>query len=384
MGRNRPGWRLVVAALATLIAPSVRAGPGTWTVTGEAGAEEDTNVERVETGPGLPDAPVAAPMLRFGARIDGRDRLAGGGYTLSLSDLTRIDADREVPIEDVTLVAGDLRWLHPLGERPVSLGAGVTAADALPLSDAVGDRTFSNVGADALLAAHDGDDRRMLLAIGVRSFVYKPVPTHDYDWTGAVANARFDFVLWHSPERTRSLELAAMFGFEARGYDGAAYVTTCPSGAMASPNCFAPTSLQRFDRYQRAALEATWTGRQIVTAGYQLYVIDSNSFGESLVRHRAYASVTSELPGGLYGTLLGILEIDKYLDGLVVGTDVLHQDFANIEDENRSSLQARLARKVTPALAIEARAAIWRNLGTTSMDVEFHRELYTLGVVYTR
>jgi hypothetical protein len=380
MGRMRP----LVAAIVATVAPTAHAGPGTWTVSGEAGAEEDTNVERVETGPGLPDAPVSAPMLRFGARLDGRARLAGGGYILSLSDLTRIDADGDVPIENVTLVAGDLRWLHPVGDKPVSLGAGLTAADALPLGDAIGDRTFSNIGGDGLLSAHDGDDRRMLFAIGVRSFVYKPVPTHDYDWTGPVANARFDFNLWHDAARTRSLDVAATLGFEARAYDGVAYVSTCPAGSQASPNCFAATSLSRRDRFERAAVEATWTGRQIVTVGYQLVVIDSNSFGESLVRHRAFASITSSLPGGLYGTLLGILEIDKYVDGLVVGTDIVHQDFANIEDENRSSLQARLARKLTPELAVEARAAIWRNLGTTTMDVEFHRELYTLGVVYTR
>jgi hypothetical protein len=66
----------------------VHASP--WTVTGEAGAEVDTNVERVETGPGLDTAPVTSPVMRLGVRADKKDELFGGGYALHLSDLTRI------------------------------------------------------------------------------------------------------------------------------------------------------------------------------------------------------------------------------------------------------------------------------------------------------
>jgi hypothetical protein len=41
-----------------------------WTVTLEGGAEADTNVERVETGSGLMNERIAAPVGRAGARID--------------------------------------------------------------------------------------------------------------------------------------------------------------------------------------------------------------------------------------------------------------------------------------------------------------------------
>ena len=61
-------------------------------------------------------------------------------------------------------------------------------ADALPLSDPVGARTFSNLGADAVLQAHSGDDYHATLAIGARRFHYKPDPS--FDWVGPVANAR--------------------------------------------------------------------------------------------------------------------------------------------------------------------------------------------------
>jgi hypothetical protein len=353
-------------------------------VTAEAGAEIDSNVERVETGPGLPDAPVSAPVARFGLRVDGRDHAFGGGYLLALSDLTRIVADNSVPVENVTLLAGDLRWLRPLGTRPVSLGVGLTAADALPLSDAIGDRTFSLVGADLLLATHAGDDHRLLLAVGARSFVYKPVNTHDYDYSGPSASARLDLVLWHSPEHTRSLELATTLGFEARAFDAIARANACSPGAPPDPSCFAATDLARRDRFARAEIGLTWVGREVVALGYQLIVIDSNSFGESLVRHRVTGSATIAFPHGIYGTLLAILDIDQYIDGLTVSTDPLHSDFANIEDENRSSLQARVAEKLSGGWSLEARAAIWRNIAGASMDLDFHRELGYLGLMYAR
>jgi hypothetical protein len=371
----------LVVLLAT--AGAAHAEPsGSWGVTAEAGAEIDDNVTRVETGPDVPstNVPIAAPVARFGVRLDARDRAFGGGYVLSLSDLTRIIADNSVPIENVTLLAGDLRWMHPVGSRPVSVGAGVTAADALPLSDPVGDRTFELVGADLLMSMRGDDDHRLLLAVGGRSFVYKAEPTHVYDWDGPSASARLDWNLWHTPERTRSLELATTLAFEARAYDAVAVANVCTPG-MTGGQCTAPTDLARRDRFTRAAIDLTWVGRRVFGLGYELVVIDSNSYGESFVRHRITASATTGLPGDLFASLIGILDLEQYLDGSVLQNNVT-QNFTNIEDENRSSLQARLARKLTAAWSLEARAAIWSNFGNSSADVQFHRELAYLGVVY--
>src|SRR5690606_341346 len=110
--------------------------------------------------------------------------------------------------------------------------------------------------------------------------------------------------------------------------------------------------------------EVTWIGGVVAAIGYQLTVIDSNSYGQSLVRHRTTVSATRSLPLGLYATLLGTLQIDQYLDGLVLQTDLQRSEFTSLDDENRSSLQLRLGRPVSAAWSLEARAAIWRNLGS--------------------
>jgi hypothetical protein len=378
----RPRWRsasLQVGALwCALVGAPAAADP--WTVAAEGGAEMDSNVQRVETGPGLPTSPVASGVLRFGARVDYRGKLAGGGTALSLSDLTRVASDADVSVENVTVIAANARWLHSVAERPVLIGAAATAIDALPLSDDIGARTFRNVGADALLVLRGSEERSLLLGFGVRDFIYKP--DDEFNWRGPVANARLELVLWQPASKTKSLELVTTLGFEARTFDSIALVNDCAPDAPTDPRCTATTDLPRRDRYQRMGVELTWVGRQVAAIGYQLVLIDSNSFGQSLARHRINASGTMALGAKFYGTLLAILQLDQYLDGLVVRRDLQSQEFTNVEDENRSSVQLRVARGVTAHWSVEARAAIWRNVAGGAMELDFQRELVYLGLVY--
>ena len=96
------------------------------------------------------------------------------------------------------------------------------------------------------------------------------------------------------------------------------------------------------------------------------------------------ASSTVQLPGEIYTTLLAILQLDQYLDGLVIRRDLQQQGFTNIDDENRSSLQLRVARKLTGEWSLEGRAAIWRNVGASAMELDFKRELVYFGLVRGR
>ncbi len=371
--------RVLVLAAILAAAPRISdAAP--WVVTGEAGAEVDSNVQRVETGPGLDTEEITALVMRFGARVEGKGKVAGGALAFNLSDLTRIVSNDEASVENVTLLAANLRWLHPLGNRPVLAGFVVNAIDALPLSDDIGARTFRNLGADAALGMRSEDEHELTLAFGARDFTYKP--DHDFDYRGPAANARLELMLWQPAAKTRSLELVTLLSFENRMFDAAALVNACPPGAPADPGCTAATDIARRDRYQRLGVELTWVGRQVAALGYQITIIDSNSFGQSLARHRVTASATAALPGKIYGTLLAILQVDQYLDGLLVRRDLQQQEFTNIEDENRSSLQLRLARALSPSWSLEGRAAIWRNVAGGAMELDFRRELVYLGLVY--
>ena len=318
--------------------------------------------------------------MRFGARVEKKGKAGGGGYAFNLSDLTRLVANDAVSVENVSVVGGNVRWMHRLGERPVLAGVGLAALDALPLSDGIGARTFRNLAADAMLGLRSDDEHELLLAFGMRDFTYKP--DHDFDWRGPAANARLELMLWQPAAKTKSLELVATVGFEARTFEAVALINACPPDAPANPMCTAATDLERRDRYQRLGVDLTWVGRQVATLGYQITIIDSNSFGQSLARHRVAASGTMQLPGEVYGTLLAILQIDQYLDGLIVRRDLQQQEFTNVEDENRSSLQLRVGRKLAGHWSAEGRAAIWRNLAGGADELDFRRELVYLGLVY--
>jgi hypothetical protein len=371
-----------------LVLLTARAHAGPWTVSGEAGTEYDDNVQRAESGkdiatpPGVDTVPHSAWVVRFGARVERKARIWGGQYALDVSDLTRVVTDGSLQIENVTALAGALRWAHALPDRPVLVGASVTAIDVLPLTDAVGDRTFRNLGGDALLAFRDADDHTLTLSFGARDFIYKPDVMHKYDWRGPSATARLDLVLWQPPSKTKSLELVTTAGFEDRVFvaeAAKAFVNLCPPGTPPDlDHCIASTTYGRRDRYSRVGAELTWVGHQVVAIGYQFALIDSNSFGESLARHRVTASGTVALTTNVYATLLAILQLDQYLDGLVLPS-LQGQGFTNIDDENRSSVQVRVARKIYSEWSVEGRAAIWRNLGGT---FDFARELAYLGLVY--
>src|SRR3954469_13840052 len=105
------------APLALLLV-AVPASGEPWSVSAEAGGAVDSNVQRVETGPGLMTTPIAAGVLRFGVHADHKDRAFGGAYVLGISDLTRYVGDSTVSVESVTVLGGELRWLHTVGERP--------------------------------------------------------------------------------------------------------------------------------------------------------------------------------------------------------------------------------------------------------------------------
>ena len=374
---------LCLCAAVSATAHAEPASTGTSTLTVEGGAEADTNVQRVETGGGLDTERVGSSVLRFGLRLDRRARVAKGALVIGASMLSRLVTQDRAEVENVMFVAGDVRYVRPVGKRPVALGGGVMYADALPLSDGTGARTFRVAGADAMVVLRKSDDRALTVTVGPRYFEYKP--ERRYDWWGPSINARIDLTLWEPSGGTRSLELAAILGFEARIYDSIAYANACPPGGPVEPDddCFGLTSFLRRDRYQRAGIELTYTGSFIATAGYQLAITDSNSYGFSIVRHRATVSATRTLPWKLIGTALATLQIDRYIDRGVVRTDLMNQDFTSLEDANRSSLQFRFARRVNEAWALEARVAMWRDLGST-FDTEYKRELVYFGGIYSK
>jgi hypothetical protein len=363
-----------IGILGVVLAMPRIAAADSWTVRMESGAEADTNVARVEDQPRT-----AAAAGRLGARIGHAGHLLDGAYVGDVSGLARMVTSPETRDENVMLYAGDLRWLYPIGAGTLAAGLHLTAADSFAVLGGVGARTFRNLGGDALVMLGHGEDHHLTLGLGGRDFWYKPDRT--FSWRGPVANARLDATLWQPPDRTENLELAATLGFEARSYASTALAGCSPDRAI-DRGCNMPTTLRRRDRYQRAGVELTWTGNLVATGSYQATVIDSNSYGQSLIRQRVVAAVTMELFGALFITTTATLQLDQFPDGILID-DLLHQELTSLDDENRSSLQVLLTRKLSAAWSLEARGAVWRDLSRIE-GASFRRELLYAGVFYSR
>jgi hypothetical protein len=368
----------LIAALA-VIGTAGGAGAGPWRVQVEGGGEIDSNVQRVETGPDLDTDPYTAPLVRAGGRVERSSRRGAGGYALLLSFAARTSLDRAVETEDVATLGLDARWLRAIGERPVAAGARAVYVDALPLAGVAGTRTFRSIGGEGVLMLRREEGDLVTLVAGARALTYKP--DADFDWRGPTAGLRYERTLWHNADDTRTVDLTAEYRVERRAYDGAAFANRCEPGADPAPMCFAPTDLRRADLYHSASIETTYTGARVLSAGYQLVVVDSNSYGQSLIRHRLQLAATTELPGGFIGTATLTGQLDQYLDTLIIARDVQSNSFTTVDDDNRSSLQVRAAHPISPRLSFEARAAFWTDLLGPS-ETSFRRLLVYGGVVW--
>src|SRR5687767_5556577 len=145
--------RAALVIVIGLLGTTRHAGAEPWALTMEAGGEADSNVLRDATGSGAMRGAIAAPVGRAGARLDRKDRVLDGAYTIGVSGLSRMVASSNdlTKRENVMLYAADARWVRGIGSRPIAAGFGLVAADAFRIGGGEGARTFRNLGGDALL-----------------------------------------------------------------------------------------------------------------------------------------------------------------------------------------------------------------------------------------
>lgn len=371
--------KLAAVAATLTLAPPLAAADATWTAGAEAGAEYDSNVHRVEVDPdGGGDAPVAVPLARAGARFEGRGdadragRWGLGGQAL----LRRVVADE--CCEDVIALSSDARWDRALPDPAARVGVRASYYDVLALEG--GARAFALGGADALVAITGEDDARFAASIGARDFRYKP--DERFDWRGVALGARYvDTLLGGDADAPATLDLALGYRLERRTYRGRAFTNGCAPGEPVEPMCFVPTALARGDLHHVADVELAYTGGVVAGAGYQLTVNDSSSFGQSLVRHRVTGSVTAEAPLGVFATGIAALQLDQYLDPLLLAQDIANQTFTSIDEENRNELSLRLSRPLGGGWTAEARWAFYAD-SLSDDDLRFRRQVLYGGVTW--
>jgi hypothetical protein len=342
----------------------------------EAGTELDSNVHRVTTERGA-DEPAAG--ARVGARMAGGFRL-GERAALRLSALAAgkvYPVGRAAAQENVGVVAGDARFDVAIGDVAPGVRVAYYDASVAALStDGSLDHHFRTGEAAATLTLRAGD-HRVEASAGGRFFDYKP--RDEFDFTGAVFGLAIGRRL-RSEDATWELAYSGSYTASQRAYVGDVLVNSCEDGEPIVPDCLDPAPLSRADLFHDLALEATFTRDFILSGRYVLQLNDSNSFGQSLLRHRLELTATSELFWEIFGSARAVLVVNQFLDALLLSGDV--GTFVTIEDEARNAVILHLTREASRWLAFEARYAFYANPFARS-SLEYRRHTLYLGLVYT-
>ncbi|MEZ4363922.1 MAG: hypothetical protein R3B48_27350 [Kofleriaceae bacterium] len=344
----------------------------------ESALELDTNPRRAEGSESSIDQ--AKTLTRVAGRLEVAESDVAGGALIGVgSAQVRAGLEEGTSSESLALLSLDSQWLREVRDGEVRIGPRISFRDAEPLAEDAEDRAYRSASAD-LSGVLLGPDARVMVSAGPRVFQY---PDNDASsWRGGGAAVRGDFSLWSGGDADeQSLELVALAAVEQRAYYARAYTNGCAPGQRVTEACFLVTPRRRGDRMHQASARLIYTGTIVASLEYQITVVDSNSFGRSWIGQRTRAALTAPV-GPAFLTGIATAQLDQYPDGLLVARDPSNGLFDTLEDDNRSSLEARLAIPLgRSSVSLEGRLATWREL---SGDVTYGRSLASLGLVWVK
>lgn len=221
------------------------------------------------------------------------------------------------------------------------------------------------------------------LSGGYRGFQYKPDPYFDFQagQATAYAVARLSF----GANDEHEVDLAANYHVERRFFPGVVELldgTQCLPGHPVLDTCLIAGSNNRSDWFHEGGVELTYVGPLLVALGYGLQLNLSNSFGQSLLRQLITLKLAYRLPWQLYATLKAQLLVTRYLDPVLLDTNISSQTFITIDDENRNAVIVDIERPIAgTGLAFDARYSVFTNELTPS-PVSFLRQVVYVGLTY--
>ncbi len=391
-------WAQVESAEAAETAVSVRppADIVDWYVLVESGSEYDTNIHRFSEDQDRTGI-VAAPLARLGARLRMRARVKPRHVVQAgVYGGAKLFASRESQDENLVALSTDAAYQWRMPERDAVLAAHGSYQDrfayepfGLP-DEPVPQRNYSVARGAVALTLIGETGHRLTLSGGYRYSRYKLAS--DYNWHGDHYEARYQTSIWRQSDDSgedSAIDLLFSYGIERRRYRGDALRNICPISAsvddMTDIACLRTVEdVGRSDFHHSASAEMVYTSGRIYSARYDILVNDSNSYGQSLRRHRVALAVTTELVRQIFATARVTLQLDSYPDALLLFRESPVPDTDEIialEGENRNALSLHLARDVSDRWSVEARYALFSNAFGADAP-RFQRQLYYLGAVY--
>lgn len=201
-----------------------------------------------------------------------------------------------------------------------------------------GTRAYSDLGTSAFLEY--APDVRLALRVrgGARRFVYRPDATANFGGPELGVLGRFRF------DRRHSVSLFGDWGSRRYGTQG----RSRPGATRAPPG-----------RREEGALTAgaTYTYRGPVALGlaYAYQEFSSNSFGETVLRHRLTGNAGVRLPWRVTLLAQGSLGFSSYPDGIFLSPEIILVE----EDEGQNALSLKLSRPLTQKVDVEVSWGLW-------------------------
>ncbi|WP_163780987.1 hypothetical protein [Myxococcus vastator] len=205
-----------------------------------------------------------------------------------------------------------------------------------------GSRSYSDLGATAFLEY--APDVRLALRVraGARRFVYRPDPTANFGGpeVGVLGRYRFD--------RRHNLSVFGDWNARRFGTQPRARPPGMGGGSGLLPG-------RRQDGALTAGASYTYRGPLALGLTYAFQEVSSNSYGETIRRHRVSANAGVRLPWRVTLLAQGSLGVIQYPDGIYLSPEIILVE----EDEGQNSLSVKLARPLTESLDVEVSWGIW-------------------------
>ncbi len=295
-----------------------------------AGAGVDSNARRdyQQVGVGAQADAVASVIGLGQLRYRGERGQADGSFELGARKFLQLST------EDVLIQSASAQGSWTLG-RVWDLGAEGYAKDRRG-----GNRDYTDLaGAGFVQFALDASlDLR--LRGGAHRFLYRPNFPDSFRATELGLQARYRF------DRRHSLFAIGEMGFRLYNSDAR------PDPSVDPP----PEPKQRQDFALLAGAGYSYRGPIALTIAYSYWEAASNSFGESLYRHRLSASAALRLPFQLTLLAQAAGQISRYPHAPYPTLDIIL-----IEEDNHNSLSAQLLRPLSKHLDIELHYALYHD-----------------------
>lgn len=204
------------------------------------------------------------------------------------------------------------------------------------------------------------------LRFGATRFLFWPRFAYSYSGPVGDLSARYRF------DRRHSVSLSG--SFNPRTYN-----------ANVNPRPDEPEtpSVRRFDPFFTVGVGYAYRGPFHLSAGYTYLDQTSNSYGETLRRHRLTLTAGFRLPGQFTLLTTGALQLTSFPDGIFLSPDLQVVE----DDENSSTLTVKLVRPVHKHIDVDVRYALYVNVlpqRTSGQESLFYlRNVFSLGVTFS-